>query len=277
VRPVGSAPLGVKVEVKNMNSFRFVQKALEYEIRRQVRAVQAGEVIVQETRLWNAEQGATVSMRSKEYAHDYRYFPDPDLVPLVLDAAWIDELRRGLPELPEARRLRFVGQYGIPEYDAGVLTASRPLADYYEAAVKAHGDPKTVSNWVMVELLGRLHKDGKTIAESPISPARLAAMLSLLAKGAISGKMGKEFFDAMYSGGADPADLLKQKGAQVTDTAELEQIIQGIIDGNPGPVAEYRGGKESTFNFFVGQVMKATRGRANPAPSAMSPSAGGAS
>jgi aspartyl-tRNA(Asn)/glutamyl-tRNA(Gln) amidotransferase subunit B len=264
VRPAGSYGLGVKVELKNMNSFRFVQKALEYEIRRQIKAVGRGEALVQETRLWSADQGVTLSMRTKEDAHDYRYFPDPDLVPLVIEPAWIDTIRRSLPELPEARRARFVQQYGIPEYDAGVLTASRGLAEYYEAAVRAHADPKTVSNWVMVELGGRLNKDGKDIAASPISPERLGAMLRLLASGSISGKMAKEFFDEMYATGADPADILKKQGGQITDTGEIEKIIQGIMVANPGPLAEYRAGKETTFNFFVGQVMKATRGKANP-------------
>jgi aspartyl-tRNA(Asn)/glutamyl-tRNA(Gln) amidotransferase subunit B len=264
VRPKGSTELGTKVEVKNMNSFKNVQKALEYEIRRQIRALQAGETLVQETRLWNADQEITLSMRSKEYAHDYRYFPEPDLVPLVVEPAWIEEIRRSLPELPDAKRQRFVRDYGIPEYDAGVLTMSQPLAAYYEAAVKAHNDPKTVSNWVMVELLGRLNKDGKDITESPIPPERLSAMLGLLAKGSISGKMAKEFFDEMYATGADPADILKKKGGQIADAGELEKIVRDILAKHPGPVAEYKSGKEGPFNFLIGQVMKATRGKANP-------------
>jgi aspartyl-tRNA(Asn)/glutamyl-tRNA(Gln) amidotransferase subunit B len=264
VRPKGLQEFGTKVEVKNMNSFKHVQKALEYEIRRQAKALEAGETLVQETRLWSADQGITLSMRTKEYAHDYRYFPEPDLVPLVIEPAWIEEIRRGLPELSEARRLRFVREYGIPEYDAGVLTSSRELADYYEACVKAHHDPKVVGNWVMVELLGRLNKDGKDITESPIPPARLGAMLDLLAQGAISGKMAKEFFDEMYATGADPGDILKTKGGQIADPAEVETIIAGVLAANPGPVAEYRAGKEGAFNFLVGQVMKATRGKANP-------------
>ncbi len=265
IRARGATEHGVKVEVKNMNSFRNVQKALEYEIRRQIRAVTGGERLVQETRLWNADQEITLSMRGKEHAHDYRYFPDPDLVPLVVEPAWLEEIRRALPELPEAKRQRFVAQYGLPAYDAGVLTASRALADYYEAAVKAHDDPKTVSNWVMVELLGRLNKDGKEIGESPIPPERLGAMLALLAKGAISGKMAKEFFDEMYGTGTDPHEIMKRKGGQITDAGELERIIAEVIAKHPGPAAEYRSGKEGTFNFFVGQVMKATRGKANPA------------
>ncbi len=263
VRPQGANELGTKVEVKNMNSFKNVQKALEYEIRRQVKAVEAGETLVQETRLWNADQGISLSMRSKEYAHDYRYFPEPDLVPLRIEPAWIEEIRGRLPELPDAKRKRFIAEYGIPEYDAGVLTMSQALANYYEACVKAHNDPKVVSNWVMVELLGRLNKDGKDITESPIPPERLAAMLGLLAKGAISGKMAKEFFDEMY-GGADPAEILKRKGGQITDSAEVEKIIAGVLALHPGPVAECRAGKEGTFNFLVGQVMKATKGKANP-------------
>ncbi|HSC70402.1 MAG TPA: Asp-tRNA(Asn)/Glu-tRNA(Gln) amidotransferase subunit GatB [Candidatus Methylomirabilis sp.] len=264
VRPRGVDAFGTKVEVKNMNSFKNVQKALEFEIRRQIKAVQEGETLVQETRLWNADQGITLSMRSKEHAHDYRYFPEPDLVPLQVEPAWIEDIRRGLPELPEAKRRRFVAEYGIPEYDAGVLTMSQALADYYEACVRAHADPKVVSNWVMVELLGRLNKDGKDITGSPIPPARLAAMLDLLAKGAISGKMAKQFFDEMYGAGADPAEILKKQGGQITDSAEVEQIIQAILAAHPGPVAECRAGKEGTFNFLVGQVMKATKGKANP-------------
>jgi len=256
--------LGVKVEVKNMNSFRNVQRALEYEIRRQIKALREGEALVQETRLWNADQEITLSMRSKEHAHDYRYFPDPDLVPLVVEPAWIEEIRRQLPELPEAKRRRFVRDYGIPEYDAGVLTASKELAEYYETCVRAQHDPKVASNWVMVELLGRLNKDGKDITQTPIPPERLAALLGLLAKGAISGKMAKEFFDEMYASGADPADILKAKGGQITDAGEVEAIVRTVVEKHPGPVAEYRGGKETAFNFLVGQIMRATKGKANP-------------
>jgi len=264
VRPKGSKELGTKVEVKNMNSFKNVQKALDFEFRRQLKAVQSGETLVQETRLWNADQEITLSMRSKEYAHDYRYFPEPDLVPLLIEPNWIEEIRRSLPELPETKRLRFVRDYGIPEYDAGVLTMSKELADYYEAAVKIHNDSKTVSNWVMVELLGRLNKDAKDITQSPIPPEQLGAMLGLLAKGTISGKMAKDFFDEMYGTGADPADILKMKGGQIADPAEVERIIREVLAANPAAVSEYRGGKEGAFNFLIGQVMKATRGKANP-------------
>jgi len=264
VRPVGATELGVKVEVKNMNSFRNVQRALDYEIRRQARALRDGATLVQETRLWNADQEITLSMRSKEQAHDYRYFPDPDLVPLVVEPAWVDEIRRRLPELPEAKRRRFVEDYGLPEYDAGVLTATKELAEYYEACIRAQCDPKAVSNWVMVELLGRLNKDGKDIAQSPIPPERLAALLGLLAKGAISGKMAKEFFDEMYASDADPAEILKAKGGQITDAGELEAIVRAVIAKHAGPVAEYRKGKETALNFLVGQVMRATQGKANP-------------
>ncbi len=264
VRPKGSKELGTKVEVKNMNSFKNVQKALDYEIRRQRKALESGETLIQETRLWNADQQITLSMRSKEYAHDYRYFPEPDLVPLVIEPAWIEEIRRSLPELPEAKRQRFVRDYGIPEYDAGVLTTSRELAAYYEAAVRAHNDPKAVSNWIMVELLGRLNRDGKDITQSPIPPERLGAMLALLAAGSISGKMAKAFFDEMYATGADPADILKKRGGQISDAGEIEKIIADVLAKNPNAVAEYRGGKEGAFNFLIGQVMKATRGKANP-------------
>jgi len=264
VRPKGSKEFGTKIEVKNMNSFKNVQKALEYEIRRQIKAVESGETLIQETRLWSADHEITLSMRGKEYAHDYRYFPEPDLVPLVIEYAWIEEIRRSLPELPEAKRHRFVRDYGIPEYDAGVLTMSKELADYYEAVVKAHNDPKIASNWVMVELLGRLNTDGKDIAESPIPPERLGAMLGLLAKGNISGKMAKEFFEEMYTTGANPADILKKKGGQITDAGELERIVQEVLAKNPTAVAEFKGGKETAFNFLIGQVMKVTKGKANP-------------
>jgi aspartyl-tRNA(Asn)/glutamyl-tRNA(Gln) amidotransferase subunit B len=264
VRPVGATELGVKVEVKNMNSFRNVQRALDYENRRQIKALKDGETLVQETRLWNADQEITLSMRSKEHAHDYRYFPDPDLVPLVVEPAWIEEIRRQLPELPEAKRRRFVREYGIPEYDAGVLTTSKELAGYYETCVRAQNDPKVASNWVMVELLGRLNKAGKDITQSPIPPERLAALLGLLTRGAISGKMAKEFFDEMYASGADPADILKTKGGQITDAGEVEAIVRAVVEKHAGPVAEYRGGKETAFNFLVGQVMRATKGKANP-------------
>jgi aspartyl-tRNA(Asn)/glutamyl-tRNA(Gln) amidotransferase subunit B len=264
IRPTGATRLGVKVEVKNMNSFKNVQKALDYEIRRQIRALSNGDTLVQETRLWNADQEITLAMRSKEYAHDYRYFPDPDLVPLVVDPAWVEEIRRTLPELPETKRRRFVEEYGIPEYDAGVLTASKELAGYYETCVRAHRDAKTVSNWVMVELLGRLNKDGKDIGQSPIPPERLGALLDLLVNGTISGKMAKEFFDEMYATSAEPGTLLATRGRQITDGSELEKIIAEILAGHPGPVAEYVAGKDTALNFLVGQVMKATKGKASP-------------
>jgi len=264
VCPKGSREFGTKVEVKNMNSFKNVRRALEYEIRRQIKAVQAGETLVQETRLWNADQEISLSMRSKEYAHDYRYFPEPDLVPLVIEPVRIEEIRRSLPELPEAKRQRFVRDYGIPEYNAGVLTMRKDLADYYEACLKIHNDPKAVSNWVMVELLGRLNKDGKDITQTPIPPERLAFILLKLGTGEISGKMAKEFFDEMYATGADPADILKKKGGQITDPTEVEKIIRDVLAANPAAVSEYRGGKEGAFNFLIGQVMKATRGKANP-------------
>jgi aspartyl-tRNA(Asn)/glutamyl-tRNA(Gln) amidotransferase subunit B len=264
VRPKGSKALGTKVEVKNMNSFKNVQKALEYEIQRQIKASQSGEELVQETRLWNADQEITLSMRSKESAHDYRYFPEPDLIPLVIEPARIEEIRRSLPELPEEKRQRFVHSYGIPEYDAGVLTMSQELAGFYEATVKVHNDPKVVSNWVMVELLGRLNKDGKDITQSPIPPERLGALLGLLAKGTISGKMAKDFFEEMYTTRADPAAILKEKGSQIADPTEVEKIIRDVLARNPGPVGEYSSGKEGPFNFLIGQVMKITRGKANP-------------
>ena len=265
VRPKSSREFGTKVEVKNMNSFKNVQKALDYEIRRQIKAVQAGETLVQETRLWNADQEISLSMRSKEYAHDYRYFPEPDLVPLVIEPTRIEEIRRSLPELPEAKRLRFVRDYGIPEYDAGVLTMSPDLAAYYEATVKIHTDPKMVSNWVMVELLGRLNKDGKEITESPIPPERLGAMLALLAKGTISGKMAKELFERMVRTGEEPDAVVRREGLrQVADEGAIGRVIDEVVAAHPSVVGDYRRGKKQAAGFLVGQVMKATQGKANP-------------
>ncbi len=264
VRRRGDDELGTRCEIKNVNSLRAMGRAIDYEAARQVDLLTSGEEVVQQTRHWNDAEGRTTLLRSKEDADDYRYFPDPDLVPLVVEPAWVEEIRRRLPELPEAKRRRFVREYGIPEYDAGVLTASKELAEYYEACVRAQNDPKVASNWVMVELLGRLNKDGKDIVQSPIPAERLAALLGLLAKGAISGKMAKEFFDEMYASGADPEEILRAKGGQITDAGELEAIVRTVIEKHAGPVAEYRRGKETALNFLVGQVMRATSGKANP-------------
>ncbi len=265
LRPAGREELGVKAEVKNMNSFKNVQKALAYEIQRQTHILQDGGTIVQETRLWDADQELTLSMRSKEYAHDYRYFPEPDLVPLVIPPQWIDEIRTTLPELPQQRRTRFVDEYGIPDYDAAVLTASRPLADYYEEVVKASREPKLTSNWVMVELLGHLNKDGRGITDSPIQPTELAALLTLLLRGTISGKIAKTVFEQMYQTGKSAELIVKEQGlTQISNQDELLRIVQEVLAQHPGPIADYRKGKVQSLTFLVGMVMKASRGKANP-------------
>ncbi len=265
VRRAGTEELGVKAEVKNMNSFKNVQKALAYEIQRQVRVLEEGGRIVQETRLWDADQELTLPMRSKEYAHDYRYFPEPDLVPLAVSKEWIDEVRATLPELPRERRTRFVREYGIPDYDAAVLTTSRLLASYYEELVKAFAEPKTASNWVMVELLGQLNKEGRDITESPIAPAGLAALLKLLKSGTISGKIAKTVFEEMYRTGKPAETIIKEQGlTQISDQDELLRIVEAVLVEHPGPVADYRKGKVQSFTFLVGAVMKASRGKANP-------------
>ena len=265
VRRAGTEELGVKAEVKNMNSFKHVQKALAYEIQRQVRVLEQGGRVVQETRLWDANQEQTFPMRSKEYAHDYRYFLEPDLVPVTISQQWIDEIRETLPELPQERRARFVRQYTIPDYDAAVLTASKPLAGYYEEVVKAFPEPKTASNWVMVELLGLLNKDGREITDSPIPPAELAALLTMLNRGDISGKTAKMVFERMYQTGKPAALIVQEEGlTQISDQDELLRIVEGVLAQHPGPVAEYRKGKVQSFTFLVGAVMKASRGKANP-------------
>ena len=265
VRRAGTEELGVKAEVKNMNSFKHVQKALGYEIQRQVRVLEQGGRVVQETRLWDANQEQTFPMRSKEYAHDYRYFLEPDLVPVTIPQQWIDEIRETLPELPQERRARFVRQYTIPDYDAAVLTASKPLAGYYEEVVKAFPEPKTASNWVMVELLGLLNKDGREITDSPIPPVELAALLTMLNRGDISGKTAKMVFEKMYQTGKSAALIVQEEGlTQISDQDELLRIVERVLAQHPGPVADYRKGKVQSFTFLVGAVMKASRGKANP-------------
>jgi aspartyl-tRNA(Asn)/glutamyl-tRNA(Gln) amidotransferase subunit B len=265
IRPKGQKEFGTRTELKNMNSFRNVQRALEYEIKRQQYLVENGETIVQETRLWDDAQGATNSMRSKEEAHDYRYFPDPDLVPILVDETWVEKIKEGLPELPLAKRERFIKDYQIPAYDAGVLTADKALAHYYEDVVKLCDKPKVASNWVMGDVMRFLNEDKRSIGECPIKPESLADMIRLIEEGAISGKMAKEVVEDMYKTGKSPQDIIKEKGlVQITDEGELVKTITSIIEANQAQVAEYRGGKEKVFGFFVGQVMKATKGKANP-------------
>ncbi|MFH1037193.1 MAG: Asp-tRNA(Asn)/Glu-tRNA(Gln) amidotransferase subunit GatB [PVC group bacterium] len=265
LRPSGSSELGVKVEIKNMNSFRSAENALAFEMERQAGLLARGEPVVQETRLYNADLQKTFPMRSKEEAHDYRYFPEPDLVPLVLEKEQVEKIRESLPELPAARRERFRKQYGLSEYDAGVLTAEKELADYFEAAAAATPAYKSLSNWITVELLGRLNETGIPVEESPVSPARLAGLLSLIEKGSISGKTAKEVFADMFQSGEDPGVIVRKKGLlQISDRAELEEIVARVISENPGPVADFREGKKQALSFLVGQAMKATRGTANP-------------
>jgi len=265
LRPKGEKGLGVKTELKNMNSFRNVQKALDFEIRRQTALLDQGEKIIQETRLWDAARGVTASMRGKEEAHDYRYFPDPDLVPIVIDPAWVEEIRATLPELPDAKKERFIQEYGIPEYDAEVLTSSKPLANYYENCVRFFPQPKIVSNWIMSELLRELKKDEREIEECPVPAENLAALLRLIDEGVISGKMAKSVFEEMYQTGQKAEEIVKAKGlSQLSDAEALTKLVEDILAAHPKEVAEYRQGKEKVFGFFVGQVMKATQGKANP-------------
>jgi aspartyl-tRNA(Asn)/glutamyl-tRNA(Gln) amidotransferase subunit B len=265
VRPAGARELGVKTELKNINSFRFVEKALEYEIRRQIKVLNDGGAVIQETRLWDPAAGITVSMRSKEEAHDYRYFPEPDLVPLVVSPEWVDEIRATLPELPDAKRERFKKEYSLAEYDAELITSERPLSDWYEAAVRAGGQPKTAANWVMGDLMRLLKEDGKSIGECLLAPQRLATMLALIEDGTISGKIAKTVFEEMYKTGKDAATVVKEKGlVQISDTEAIEKIIEEVLNSNLKEVARYRAGEEKLIGFFVGQVMKAMRGKANP-------------
>ena len=265
IRPKGQEAFGTRTELKNMNSFRNVQRALEYEIKRQQYVLEAGGKVVQETRLWDDGQEESHSMRSKEEAHDYRYFPDPDLVPIAVDGVWIAAVKQGLPELPLEKRERFVREYQIPPYDAGVLTASRALADYYEEVVRLSGQPKIASNWVMGDVLRFLNEERRDIRECPIKASALAAMIGLIEKGTISGKMAKEVIEEMYKSGKPPEAIIKEKGmVQITDEGALTGTIAAVIAANPDQLAQYRAGKEKLFGFFVGQAMKVTQGKANP-------------
>jgi len=269
VRPLGVDKLGTRCEIKNLNSFKFLEKAIEFEVRRQIELIEDGGRVVQETRLYDPDRDETRSMRSKEEANDYRYFPDPDLLPLVVDEAFFDRARTGLPELPQAMRERFMGDYGLPAYDAGVLTSSREMAAYFEETAKAFGgEAKIAANWIMGDLSAALNKDGKDIADSPISSAQLAGLLKRIADGTISGKIAKEVFAAMGAGegDADADAIIEAKGLkQVSDVGAIEKIVDEILAANPGQVAEYRSGKDKVFGFFVGQAMKASKGKANPA------------
>lgn len=265
VRRVGQSSLGVRTEVKNMNSFKNVQKALEYEASRQIRIFEAGGVIVQETRLWDAKEEITMPMRSKEEAHDYRYFPEPDLVPLIIDQEWMQKVKRGLPELPDEKKARFEEQYGLPGYDAEVLTSSRALADFFEETARLFPRPKMVSNWIMGEVLREVKVADEGIKAIKISPTMLADLLKLIDEGVISGKLAKDVFDEMSASGAAPTAIIKEKGLeQISDEAEIEQLVEETLRQNEEQVKQYRAGKTKLFGFFVGQVMKACSGKANP-------------
>ena len=265
VRPAGTTPLGTKAEVKNLNSFRFLQKALEYEIHRQIDLLDEGGRVEQETRLFDSAAGVTVSMRSKEEAHDYRYFPDPDLPPVIADAERVRAIQAQMPELPAARRRRFVSAYGLPEYDAGQLTQARALSEYFESAVRAGAAPKAVSNWMMSELARLLKESGRSIEASPVSSERLAGLIALIEKGTISSAIAKGVFEKMMASGCDAATIVAAEGlTQIDDEGQIVNLIADVLERNADAVTAYRAGKMTTFGFLVGQVMKAGGGKANP-------------
>ncbi|NLU48897.1 MAG: Asp-tRNA(Asn)/Glu-tRNA(Gln) amidotransferase subunit GatB [Syntrophomonadaceae bacterium] len=265
VRPRGETRFGTKTEIKNMNSFRALERALEFEIDRQIELLEDGEKIVQETRTWDESKQATFSMRSKEEAHDYRYFPDPDLVPVVVDRDWVEAVRETLPELPDAARKRLVQNYGLPEYDATVLTLTKDTLDFFDRCMEEYHDAKVVSNWIMGELNRLLNQQNLEITECKVTPFGLVSMLRLIDEGTISGKMAKSVFEEMFATGKQPEVIIKEKGmVQISDESALEPIIARIVADNPKVVEDYRNGKDKAFGFFVGQVMKATRGQANP-------------
>ena len=266
IRPVGQKEFGTRAELKNLNSFKFIQKAIEYEVDRQTKLLDQGDTVKQETRLYDADRNETFPMRSKEEAHDYRYFPDPDLVPIMIDEAWVEELRKTISELPEQKRERFVKSYKIPEYDAGVLTSSKPLADYFEQCTALFPQPKTISNWMMGDLLRELKKDGRNIVDCPVSPSALVDLLKLIESGTISGNIAKGIFEEMYQTQKSAGSIVEEKGLkQITDSSAIEKIVAEVLQANPSQIEEFKGGKEKVLGFLVGQVMKASKGKANPA------------
>ncbi|MDR2884600.1 MAG: Asp-tRNA(Asn)/Glu-tRNA(Gln) amidotransferase subunit GatB [Deferribacteraceae bacterium] len=265
IRPVGETKLGTRVEIKNMNSFRNVQRAVEYEIKRQEKVLREGGSLRQETRLWDNDKQITFPMRSKEDAHDYRYFPDPDLLPLVVESDLIESLRKGLPEMPDSRKARFIDQYGLPKQDAELLSSERSYADYYEEALKTLNSPKPVANWIMSEVLRVVNDRACGIYETGITPANLALLVQSVEDGTISGKQGKELFQDMLASGRSPIDIIKEKGlAQVSDTGALEAIVKSVIEANPAEAERFKQGDKKLVGFFVGQIMKASQGKANP-------------
>jgi len=265
IRIKGDTELGTKSELKNMNSFSNLKKAVDYEIARQIKLVESGDRVVQETRLWDATEGKSRPMRSKEESNDYRYFPEPDLPPIFVDNDWVEKIRKTLPELPEAKKERFIADYGLPDYDAGLLTSSIPLADYFETAMKGFDDGKMLSNWVMTELLGALKADNREITDCPVAPESLVGLVKMIKSGKISGKIAKEVFEEVYKTGKAPEKIVEEKGlVQISDSGELEKIIDDIIAANPTEVEGLRAGKTKLMGFFVGQCMKATKGKGNP-------------
>ncbi|MHB1418517.1 MAG: Asp-tRNA(Asn)/Glu-tRNA(Gln) amidotransferase subunit GatB [Bacillota bacterium] len=265
VRPMGARQLGTKAELKNMNSFRALQRALDYEIERQIELIEDGGRVIQETRSWDEAQGVTVSLRSKEEAQDYRYLPEPDLVPIIIDRDWVERVRATLPELPEARKERLVETYGLPAYDAQVITASKALADFFDQCAKLYNDAKTISNWIMGELLRLLNAHNIEIGECPIRPEGLAKLLTLVDRGTVSGKMAKTVFEEMFGTGKDPEEIVQEQGLiQISDESALGAIIDKILAENPKSIEDYRNGKDKAVGFLVGQVMKETKGKANP-------------
>ncbi|TVM18919.1 Asp-tRNA(Asn)/Glu-tRNA(Gln) amidotransferase GatCAB subunit B [Oceanidesulfovibrio indonesiensis] len=265
IRPRGQEEFGTRAELKNLNSFRHVQRAIEHEIMRQQDLVEDGEAVIQETRLYDAARNVTVSMRGKEEAHDYRYFPDPDLIPVMLDEAWIERCREELPELPEARRNRFIAEYDLPERDADLLTSERELAEYFEEAARLSGTPRKVGNWMMGEFLRELNQAHIRASEAAMRPAQLAELVSLVEEGVISGKIGKDIFPDLFAKGGSPRSYVEEKGlVQISDSSALETQVDEILAANPDEVEAYRGGKTKLLGFFVGQVMRATKGQANP-------------
>ena len=266
VRPKGQEEFGTRAEIKNLNSFRFVEKAINYEIERQIELIEDGGEVVQETRLYDSDKDETRSMRSKEEANDYRYFPDPDLLPVEISADYIEAVRAELPELPDAKQHRFVAEYGVKNDDAAILTISRPVADYFEAAAKAtEANAQTVANWVVGDLSGALNKDGLDIGESKVSAGELGGLLTRVHDHTISGKIAKQVFEAMWAGEGSADEVIEAKGLrQITDSSAIEAVVDKVIEANPGQVAEYKAGKKKLIGFFVGQVMKETQGQANP-------------
>lgn len=265
IRPFGQKELGVKAEIKNINSFKFVEKALDYEIKRQIKVLDDGGKIIQETRLWDSSRGITESMRGKEEAHDYRYFPEPDLVPITVDQKWIEGIKTSLPELPDIKRERFVSEYGLPANDADFLAYDKPVADWFEGSVNFGGQPKNVANWMMGDLMKLLNEESRPIEECPLKPEQLVEMLKLMDNGTISGKIAKTVFEEMYKTGKNAEVIVREKGlVQISDTGAIEQAVDDVIAKNPAEVERFKAGEEKLTGFFVGQVMKLTKGKANP-------------